>query len=384
MTIKASLRSGVEPFLAMDVMEDASRREAAGDTVVHMEIGQPGARAPSTVVAAAQAALAEGRFGYTEARGMRPLRERIARHYRKTYGVDIPESRVMVTTGSSGAFNLAFLGAFDPGDRIALTAPGYPAYRNILRALGLEPVEIPVGPDTRWILTPELLEKAHREAPIRGVLVASPGNPTGTMMQPDALKALCETARDLGITFISDEIYHGLVYEGETASALQYWDDAIVVNSFSKYYCMTGWRIGWMILPESLVRPVERIAQSLVICPPDISQRAGLAAFDATDELEVVKAGYARNRALLLDRLPRIGFNELLPVDGAFYVYAGVRSFTNDSMDFAKRMLAEAGVATTPGADFDHERGNGYIRFSFAGSHEDMELATARLKDWLG
>ena len=384
MTIKASLRSGVEPFLAMDVMEDASRREAAGDTVVHMEIGQPGARAPSTVVAAAQAALAEGRFGYTEARGMRPLRERIARHYRKTYGVDIPESRVMVTTGSSGAFNLAFLGAFDPGDRIALTAPGYPAYRNILRALGLEPVEIPVGPDTRWILTPELLEKAHREAPIRGVLVASPGNPTGTMMQPDALKALCETARDLGITFISDEIYHGLVYEGETASALQYWDDAIVVNSFSKYYCMTGWRIGWMILPESLVRPVERIAQSLVICPPDISQRAGLAAFDATEELEVVKAGYARNRALLLDRLPRIGFNELLPVDGAFYVYAGVRSFTNDSMDFAKRMLAEAGVATTPGADFDHERGNGYIRFSFAGSHEDMELATARLKDWLG
>ncbi|WP_321338199.1 aminotransferase class I/II-fold pyridoxal phosphate-dependent enzyme [Breoghania sp.] len=368
----------------MDVMEDASRREAAGDTVVHMEIGQPGARAPSTVVAAAQAALAEGRFGYTEARGMRPLRERIARHYRKTYGVDIPESRVMVTTGSSGAFNLAFLGAFDPGDRIALTAPGYPAYRNILRALGLEPVEIPVGPDTRWILTPELLEKAHREAPIRGVLVASPGNPTGTMMQPDALKALCETARDLGITFISDEIYHGLVYEGETASALQYWDDAIVVNSFSKYYCMTGWRIGWMILPESLVRPVERIAQSLVICPPDISQRAGLAAFDATEELEVVKAGYARNRALLLDRLPRIGFNELLPVDGAFYVYAGVRSFTNDSMDFAKRMLAEAGVATTPGADFDHERGNGYIRFSFAGSHEDMELATTRLKDWLG
>ncbi len=384
MTIKASLRSGVEPFLAMDVLEEASRREAAGDTIVHMEIGQPGARAPSTVVAAAQAALAEGRFGYTEARGIRPLRERIARHYRKTYGVDIPESRVMVTTGSSGAFNLAFLGAFDPGDRIALTAPGYPAYRNILRALGLEPVEIPVGPDTRWVLTPELLEKAHREAPIRGVLVASPGNPTGTMMQPDALKALCETARDLGITFISDEIYHGLVYEGETASALQYWDDAIVVNSFSKYYCMTGWRIGWMILPESLVRPVERIAQSLVICPPDISQRAGLAAFDATGELEVVKAGYASNRALLLDRLPKIGFNELLPVDGAFYVYAGVRSFTNDSMDFAKRMLAEAGVATTPGADFDHERGNGYIRFSFAGSHEDMELATTRLKDWLG
>ncbi len=383
MSIKASLRSGVEPFLAMDVLEAAGRREAAGDTVVHMEIGQPGARAPAAVVAAAQAALAEGRFGYTEARGIRPLRERISRHYRETYGVDVPEGRIMVTTGSSGAFNLAFLGAFNPGDRIALTAPGYPAYRNILRALGLEPVEIPVGPDTRWVLTPELLEKAHREAPIAGVLVASPGNPTGTMMRPDALKALCETARDLGITFISDEIYHGLVYEGEAACALQYWDDAIVINSFSKYYCMTGWRVGWMILPESLVRPVERIAQSLVICAPDISQRAGLAAFDATEELEVVKAGYASNRAWLLENLPKIGFNELLPVDGAFYVYAGVREFTNDSMDFAKRMLAEAGVATTPGADFDHERGNGYIRFSFAGSHEDMEMATARLKEWL-
>ncbi len=383
MSIKASLRSGVEPFLAMDVLEAAGRREAAGDTVVHMEIGQPGARAPAAVVAAAQAALAEGRFGYTEARGIRPLRERISRHYRETYGVDVPESRIMVTTGSSGAFNLAFLGAFNPGDRIALTAPGYPAYRNILRALGLEPVEIPVGADTRWVLTPELLEEAHREAPIAGVLVASPGNPTGTMMRPDALKALCETARDLGITFISDEIYHGLVYEGEAASALQYWDDAIVINSFSKYYCMTGWRVGWMILPESLVRPVERIAQSLVICAPDISQRAGLAAFDATEELEVVKAGYASNRAWLLENLPKIGFNELLPVDGAFYVYAGVREFTNDSMDFAKRMLAEAGVATTPGADFDHERGNGYIRFSFAGSHEDMEMATARLKEWL-
>ena len=384
MILKASRRSEVEPFLAMDVLEEACRREALGEEIIHMELGQPGARAPGTVIRAAEAALANGYFGYTEARGIKALRDRISRHYREAYGVDVPESRIVVTTGSSAAFNLAFLGAFDPGDRIALSSPGYPAYRNILKALGLEPVEIAVGPETRWVLTPELLERAHAEKPLAGVLIASPGNPTGTMMRPDALKALCDASRELGITFISDEIYHGLVYEGETATALDYSDDAIVINSFSKYYCMTGWRIGWMIVPEALVRPIERIAQSLYICAPDISQRAGIAAFDATEELEVVKAGYARNRALLLDRLPKIGFKELLPVDGAFYIYAGVRSFTNDSSDFARRMLAQAGIAATPGPDFDHERGNGYLRFSFAGSHEDMIAATDRLAQWLG
>ncbi|PTW60271.1 aspartate/methionine/tyrosine aminotransferase [Breoghania corrubedonensis] len=367
----------------MDVMEEASRREALGQEIIHMEIGQPGARAPAAVINAAQEALANGYFGYTEARGIKALRDRVSRHYRETYGVDVPESRIIVTTGSSAGFNLAFLGAFDPGDRIALTSPGYPAYRNILKALGLEPVEISVGPETRWALTPDLLERSHAEKPLAGVLIASPGNPTGTMMRPDALKALCESAQELGIRFISDEIYHGLVYEGETATALRYCDDAIVINSFSKYYCMTGWRVGWMIVPEALVRPIERIAQSLYICAPDISQRAGIAAFDATEELEIVKAGYARNRALLLDRLPKVGFQELLPVDGAFYVYAGVRSFTNDSSDFTRRMLAEAGVATTPGADFDHDRGNGYLRFSFAGSHKDMIAAMDRLTAWL-
>lgn len=383
MTLQASRRSCVEPFLAMDVLEEAHRREAAGEKIIHMELGQPAARAPSTVIRAAEAALADGYFGYTQARGIADLRARIARHCRESYHVEVPESRIMVTTGSSAGFNLAFLGAFDPGDRVALTAPGYPAYRNILKALGLVPVEIEVGPETRWALTPDLLEQVHAETPLKGVLVASPGNPTGTMMTPPALKALCESARDLGLTFISDEIYHGLVYEGETASALNYSDEAIVINSFSKYYCMTGWRIGWMIVPESLVRPFERIAQSLYICAPDISQRAALAAFDAGEELEQVKAGYAKNRALLLDRLPRIGFDELLPVDGAFYIYAGVRSFTNDSMDFARRMLAEAGIAATPGADFDHARGNGYIRFSFAGAHAEMAEAAERLTNWL-
>ncbi|MDJ0930768.1 aminotransferase class I/II-fold pyridoxal phosphate-dependent enzyme [Breoghania sp.] len=367
----------------MDILEEACKREAANEKIIHMEIGQPGARAPATVIEAAQVALSDGYFGYTEARGIAPLRDRIARHYRETYGVDILENRIIVTTGSSAGFSFAFLGAFDSGDRVALTAPGYPAYRNILKALELEPVESPVEEETRWVLTPELLEWAHTEKPLKGVLVANPGNPSETMMQPVALKALCESTRDLGITFISDEIYHGLVYRGETASALNYSDEAIVINSFSKYYCMTGWWIGWMIALEALVRSIERIAQSLYICAPDISQRAALAAFDATPKLEVVKQCYAKNRELLLDVLPKIGFNELLPVDGAFYVYAGVRSLTNDSSNFARRMLAEAGIATTPSADFDHDRGPGYLCFSFAGLHEDMVEATERLARWL-
>lgn len=381
--LKPSKRSAVEPFLAMDVMSAAMAREAAGDRVVHMEVGQPGAPAPSTVIAAARAALDDGRIGYTQARGITALRHRISEHYRDTYGVDVPETRIMITTGSSAGFNLTFLGAFNPGDRIALPAPGYPAYRNILKVLGLEAVEIEVSADTRWVLTPELLERAHAEKPLAGVLVASPANPTGTMMQPEALKALVEAARDMGILFISDEIYHGLVYEGQADSALQYDDNVIVINSFSKYYCMTGWRIGWMIVPEELMRPFERIGQSLYISAPDLSQRAALAAFDARDELEVIKHGYAKNRALLLKRMPSIGFDELLPVDGAFYVYASVRRFTNDSMEFATRMLAEAGVAATPGADFDHNRGAGYVRFSFAGNHADMNDAMDRLGNWL-
>lgn len=378
-----SKRSEVEPFLAMDVMSAALAREAGGERIVHMEVGQPGAPAPAAVIAAAQAALLDGRIGYTEARGTLALRHRISEHYRATYGVDVPERRIMVTTGSSAGFNLAFLGAFNPGDRIALPAPGYPAYRNILKVLGLEAVEIEVTAETRWVLTPELLERAHAQKPLAGVLVASPANPSGTMMRSDALKALVEAARDMGILFVSDEIYHGLVYEGQADSALQYDPDVIVINSFSKYYCMTGWRIGWMIMPEQLVRPFERIGQSLYISAPDLSQRAALAAFGATEELEVVKAGYAANRALLLERLPQIGFDELLPVDGAFYVYASVRRFTNDSMDFAKRMLAEAGVAATPGADFDHARGAAYMRFSFAGTHADMGDAMNSLENWL-
>ena len=275
-----SRRSAVEPFIVMEVMRAAIDREAAGERVIHMEVGQPGAPAPRPVLDAARAALDHGRLAYTEALGLRTLRARIARYYADTHGLDVPMDRIAVTTGSSAGFNLAFLAAFDHGDRIALAAPGYPAYRNFLHALGLEVVDIPVDASSRYVLTPAMLEAAHRERPLAGVLVASPANPSGTVMQPAALGALIEAAHDLGIRFISDEIYHGLVYDGVAETALRFSPDAIVVNSFSKYYCMTGWRIGWMVLPESLVRPVERIAQNLYISPPELSQIAATAAFD--------------------------------------------------------------------------------------------------------
>jgi aspartate/methionine/tyrosine aminotransferase len=367
----------------MDVMRAAADREHAGERVVHMEVGQPGAPAPQAVIAAAHAALADGKLGYTEALGNRQLRVRIAEYYAEAHGIDVPMERIAVTTGSSGGFNLAFLAAFDPGVRIAITAPGYPAYRNLAGALGLEVVEIPVNADTRYALTPAMLAKAHAEKPFAGVLVASPANPTGTLMSPDALKALIEAAENLGITFISDEIYHRLVYAGTEATALQFSRHAIVVNSFSKYYCMTGWRIGWMVLPEALVRAVERIAQNMYICPPTISQRAAIAAFEATADLDTIRDEYAANRLLLLDRLPKMGFEEIYPVDGAFYVYASVRRFANDSVAFTSRMLAEAGVAATPGADFDRARGHGFMRFSFAGTQIEMAEAMDRLSHWL-
>jgi aspartate/methionine/tyrosine aminotransferase len=367
----------------MDVMRAAADREHAGERVIHMEVGQPGAPTPKTVIAAAHEALADGRIAYTEALGIRRLRARIAQYYADAHGVDVPQDCIAVTTGSSAGFNLAYLAAFDPGDRIAITAPGYPAYRNIAGALGIEIVEIPVHAETRYALTPAILEAVHAATPLAGVLIASPANPTGTLMEPAALEALIEAAEALGITFISDEIYHRLIYAGEAATALRYSQDAIVVNSFSKYYCMTGWRVGWMVVPEPLVRAVERIGQNLYISAPDISQRAAIAAFDATGELDVIKAGYAANRRLLLDRLPGIGFEEIYPVDGAFYVYASIRRFSNDSAEFTRRMLAEAGVAATPGADFDRARGHGFMRFSFSGTEADMAEGVERIAAWL-
>lgn len=381
MVVSVSRRSAVEPFHAMDVLAEANRLKAMGHPVVSLAVGQPSDPVPSIVREAAQQALLAGRGGYTDALGLMDLRQAISTHYRNHYGVDVPVSRIAVTTGSSAGFNLAFLAMFDPGDRIAITTPGYPAYRNILIALGLDVVEIRLE-EEGW-LTAAQLEHAHREKPLQGVLFASPANPTGAITPPQALQALIEAARSMGISVISDEIYHRLSYQDDDITALSYGDDVTVINSFSKYYCMTGWRIGWMVLPEELVRPVERIAQSLYISAPELSQAAAIRAFDASDDLDRVKERYRHNRELLGSALPDLGLPLAAPMDGAFYAYCDVTRHSNDSMDFAKRLLAECHIAATPGIDFDLAEGQRFLRLSYAGSEADVTQAIARLKAWL-
>jgi aspartate/methionine/tyrosine aminotransferase len=381
--IAPSARSDVPPFMVMDVMAAAARIEAAGGRVIHMEVGQPAAPAPATAIAAAHAALASGRLRYTETLGLPSLRARIARHYGETYGVEIDPARVVVTTGSSAAFILAFLALFEPGDRVAVALPGYPPYRHILRALGCEPVAIETTRATRWAVTPDMLLARHREAPLKGVLVASPANPTGTMMTSAALRDLIAAAEDAGIRFISDEIYHGLDYAFAAETAARLSPNAVIINSFSKYFCMTGWRIGWMVAPEPLVRPLDRLQGNLAISVPTLSQIAAEAAFDGRREMEAVKHGYEENRRILLAGLPKAGFDEILPVDGAFYLYADVSRFSNDSFDFAQRMLAETHVAATPGVDFDPMQGGHFIRFCYAGAAAEMHEAVERIADWL-
>ena len=378
-----SRRSDVPPFMVMDVMAAAARIEAAGGRVVHMEVGQPAAAAPRTAREAARKALDSGPLGYTETLGIASLRARIARHYQETHGVSIPVERVIVTTGSSAGFILAFLSMFEAGDRVAVATPGYPPYRHILRALGCEPVPIETTAEARFALTGKMLEAAHAKAPLAGVLVASPANPTGTMMTGDALAELIGAAEDLGIRVISDEIYHGLDYAFPALTAARISDRAVIINSFSKYYCMTGWRIGWMIAPEPLVRPIERLQGNLAISVPTLSQIAAQAAFDGRAELEAIKHGYEENRRILVGGLPKAGLDRFLPVDGAFYLYADVSRFTNDSFDFAKRMLDEAGVAATPGVDFDPKDGAHHLRFCYAGSAADMHEAVERIGGWL-
>jgi aspartate/methionine/tyrosine aminotransferase len=378
-----ALRAAVAPFIAMEVLSRAGVIEAGGGSVVHMELGEPGAPAPRAAREAAKRAIDQGRIGYTPALGVLSLRERIARHYRDAYGLSVDPQRVAVTTGSSAGFILAFLACFDPGDRVAISSPGYPAYRNILEALGVEPVVIETGPADRWTITPEALRAAHREKKLKGLLVMSPANPTGVMMSAEAIASLAETCDRLGLWLVSDEIYHGLTYEAPASTALAASTDAIIVNSFSKYFCMTGWRIGWLVLPPRLLRPVERLAQNLFISPPYVSQVAAQAAFEAQEELEAVRAGYARSRSLLLEALPRLGFCDLAPVDGAFYVYGDVTRLTNDSVEFCRRALDEAGVALTPGVDFDRTRGARHVRLSFAGSPESVREGLERLSSWL-
>src|SRR5712691_8522856 len=357
--IAPSARSDVPPFMVMDVMAAAARIEAAGGQVIHMEVGQPAAPAPKCAIAAAHAALATGRLQYTETLGIPTLRARIARHYSEVYGVAVDPACIAVTTGSSAGFILAFLALFEPGDRVAVALPGYPPYRHILSALGCEPVAIETTQATRWAITPEMLLTAQ------------------------ALADLIAAAEGEGIKFISDEIYHGLDYAfaAETAAGLS--DSAVIINSFSKYFCMTGWRIGWVVAPEPLVRPLDRLQGNLAVSVPTLSQIAAEAAFEGRAEMEAVKHGYQENRKILLDGLPGAGLETFLPADGAFYLYADVSRATNDSFDFAKRMLEQAGVAATPGIDFDPVRGKQFLRFCYAGSMADTHEAVARIGRWL-
>ena len=392
--MRSSSRGQVDAFIVMDVMERARALEAQGRSIIHMEVGQPATGAPQLARAALAARLtaggagaagevgaagegrapAEDAMGYTVALGLPALRQGIATLYKNWYGIELDPARVVVTSGSSGAFLLAFAALFDAGEKVALGEPGYPSYRQILRALSLEPVGIQSAPEARYQPTPDQIPDD-----VAGLIVASPGNPSGTMLGAAELRALIEAAQAKDIAFVSDEIYHGLHYEGRAVSALEISDDVYVINSFSKYFSMTGWRVGWMIVPPDHIRTVERLAQNMFICPPHASQIAALAALDAIPEMEANRAGYAKNRALMLEGLPKAGFTKIAPPDGAFYVYADISDLTDDSLAFAARILEEAGVAVTPGLDFDPHRGGRTLRFSYAASTADIEEGLKRL-----
>ncbi len=377
-----SLRSGIEAFVVMDVMREANARQVAGEDIVHMEVGQPGTPAPRLVREAVIKEIGRGPLGYTDALGLPSLRERIARHYRDTHGCDISPTRIVITTGSSAGFILAFLALLDPGDKIALPQPGYPCYRQIARVLGLDPVYLSARADGLYKPSIEDLRLAFQVSGARAVLLASPANPTGTTLSATGLSGLIRVAKDAQRWFISDEIYHGLTYSAPATTALAFWDDAIVINSFSKYFSMTGWRIGWMVVPERFIRVFERLAQNLYIAPPTVSQAGALAAFEASEELEAYKSVYARNREMLLEELPKAGFGALAPADGAFYLYADIARLTGDSEALVRQMLQEIGVAATPGIDFDEVMGRHFIRFSYAGTFERMREAARRLISW--
>jgi aspartate/methionine/tyrosine aminotransferase len=379
--MKVSKRADVAPFYAMEIFKAANELADGGADILHMETGEPSSGAPSKVLAAAHAALDNAKLGYTEAEGNPQLRARIAKHYQEYYGQTVAPERVAVTIGSSGGLLLAFLAVFDVGDRIAMAEPSYPAYRNTLKALGLEVIGLPTGPDTRFQPTVDLLKGL--EAPVQGLIVASPSNPTGTMIPRAEYKALAEYCDSQGIRIISDEIYHGITYGKPAESVLAYTDNAVVANGFSKYFAMTGWRLGWLILPTDLVRPIERLAQNMFVSPPALAQLAAIAAFDCREELDANVARYAENRKILQSALPKAGFGDLAPCDGAFYIYADVTRLTNDSESFCREMLKATGVAATPGIDFDTKRGNHYVRFSYAADSATVARAADALINWL-
>ena len=379
--MKPSKRADISPFLVMDLLDKANALQAEGRDILHLEAGQPGTPAPLSVRRTAKSAIDSDLIGYTEALGMPSLRQRISRYYQTTYGVEVAPGRIVVTTGSSAGFVLAFLSVFDTGARVAMGAPYYPAYPNILKALGYDPVILDTGPETAFQITPGLLESAG--SGYDGVVVASPANPTGSMVAPEQLKALTSYCSDRNIICLSDEIYHGITYGERAHSALEYSDDVIVINSFSKYFSMTGWRIGWLVVPESLIRPIERLSQNFYISVPAVSQIAATSAFDEISELDSHVDGYRRNRDLLISALPQLGLTDIAPPDGAFYLYADISHITQDSLAFCQEMLVDIGVASTPGADFDRGTRSAKVRFSYAGAHSDIQKALERLADWL-
>ncbi|QQS13810.1 MAG: aminotransferase class I/II-fold pyridoxal phosphate-dependent enzyme [Rhodospirillales bacterium] len=374
-------REPIPPFMVMDMLRAANQRQAAGEAVIHLEVGQPSTGAPAAVLEAAQHALRNNRLGYTDSAGLPELRQAIAAHYWTAYGVDVDDSEVFVTTGSSAGFLLAFLSAFRPGDRVGLAAPGYPAYRNILTALGFRPVLIPVGPSSRYQIDVDML---CRGGPLKGLIIASPSNPTGSMIDADRLKDIYQWCALNDVTLISDEIYHGISFSEPAQTARAFGTDAIVINSFSKYFSMTGWRLGWMVLPPTLARAVECLAQNFHISPPALSQIAASAAFKSKAELDGHVARYRSNRDILLAGLPRAGIKTFAPPDGAFYLYADVSAFTRNSLEFCQKLLADTLIAAAPGIDFDPLSGSRFIRLSLAGTSQEMEEVVSRLCDWQG
>ena len=386
---RTASRAAVPPFHVMDLLAAATARARSHGDLLNLVAGQPSTPAPVAVREAAKRALDEQVLGYTVALGIPELREAIAGHHRRMHGIDVSLDDVVVTTGSSGGFLLAFLAAFEPGDRVAVARPGYPCYRNVLTALGCEVVELPAGPESRFQPTVQMLEEL--DSPVRGLVVASPANPTGTMLSPDELAALARWCEERGVQLISDEIYHGIEYAPGDLSSVGHssaWEtsrEAVVFSSFSKYFSMTGWRIGWMLVPERLRRPVDVLTGNFTICPPVLAQHAAVEAFSEASyaECDGHVARYAENRRLLLDGLPRMGIDRLAPADGAFYVYADVGHLTDDSMAFCHTLLAETGIATAPGVDFDTDVGNRFVRLSFAGSPAEVSEALERLERWL-
>jgi aspartate/methionine/tyrosine aminotransferase len=379
--LKIAARSQVAPFIAMDVLARANAHAAAGRDVIHLEVGEPGGGPPARVLEAARRALGTAPIGYTEALGRPALRAAIAEHYRRSYDLALDPAQVVVTVGASGAFVLAFLAQFDQGDRVIVPEPAFPAYKNILRAFGIEVVRVGLGAATDFKPTVALLEGVP--PPVHGLIVASPANPTGTMLDAAELAALATFCRSRGIRLVADEIYHGITYDRPASTIREFDPDALIISGFSKYFCMTGWRLGWLVAPPDLVRPIELLAQNLFISPPALAQDAALAALVCRDELDQRVETYRHSRAALLDCLPRGGLDRFAPIDGAFYLYVDVSHLTDDSHALCAAILESTGVALTPGADFDRESGHRYLRLAFAGEPERVIRGARRLTDWL-